>query len=126
LIYLDRRGEGQVKELQSKETKPANSPSLRDEVSSQVRKLLLAVLIILRVTITFVLAILADYLIIVAISWTFGSTINSVPFAAYLLKGIQLLSALGTALAYILFLIRSLFRDLQETRDTFSEDKDKK
>ena len=100
---------------------PANNPPLRDEVNSQARKLLLAALIIIRVTITFVLAILADYLIIIVISWTFGSTVNHVPFAAYLLEGIQLLSALGTALAYILYLIRSLFRDLQETKQTIRE-----
>jgi hypothetical protein len=111
---------------QSKEAEPINNSTLRDEVNAQVRKLLLAVLVILRVTVTFVLAILADYLIIIVISWAFGSTVNSVAFAAYLLKGIQLLSALGTALAYILYLVRSLFRDLQETRETFREDKDKK
>lgn len=114
-----------MKEQQSKEVEPASKPALKDEVNSQIRKLLLTVVIILRVTIQFVLAILADYLIILVVSWTFGSTVDSVPFAAYLLKGIQLLSALGAALAYILYLIRSLFRDLQETRDTIREDKDK-
>ncbi len=115
-----------MKEQQSKEAESKNDPPLKDEVNSQMRKLLLAGLVILRVTITFVLAILADYLIIIVINWTFGSTVSSVPFAAYLLKGIQLLSALGTALAYILYLIRSLFRDLQETKDTIRKDKDKK
>jgi hypothetical protein len=109
---------------QSKEANLVSNSRLRDEVNAQVRKLLLAMLVILRVTVTFVLAILADYLIILVIGWAFGSTVNSIPFAAYLLKGIQLLSALGTALAYILYLVRSLYRDLQETRETLREDKD--
>lgn len=115
-----------MKDQQSGEAKSAIDPPLKDEVNSQVRKLLLAVLIILRVTITFVLAILADYLIIRVITWTIGSAVNSDPFQAYLLRGIQSLSELGTALAYILYLIRSLFRDLQETRESFNEDKNKK
>ena len=114
-----------MKEQQLAEDEPINKPPLKDEINSQMRRLLLAVLVIVRVTITFTLAIFADYLIIKVISLTFGGTVNSNPFAAYLLEGIQILSALGTALAYILYLIRSLFRDLEETRDTIREVTDK-
>jgi hypothetical protein len=115
-----------VKEQQLREAKPKDEAPLKDEVNSQMRKLLLAVLVIFRVTVTFMLAIFTDYLIIKVISWTFDGAVSSNPFTAYLLEGIQILSALGTALAYILFLIRALFRDLRETRETFREEKNEK
>jgi len=73
-----------------------------------------SVLVIIRVTIIFILALLADTLIIATIKWSFGSIINQYPFAATLLEGIQLLSALGTAVAYIFYLVRSLFKDAKD------------
>ncbi len=96
-----------------------------EEVNSQMKEWALVtlspILIIVRVTIVIILAILADYLIIIVIGWSFGSIVNHNPFAAKLLEGIELLSALGTALAYILYLIRALFKDIQETEDVIKD-----
>jgi TRAP-type C4-dicarboxylate transport system permease small subunit len=110
-----------VKEQQLTGGGPANEPPLKNVIDSEARKLLSAVAVTVRVTFIFILAILADYLIIKVISWTFGNAVNSNQFAADLLEGIQLLSAIGTALAYILYLIRALFKDLKETRDEIKE-----
>jgi hypothetical protein len=68
-------------------------------------------LVIVRVTIIFIFALLADTLIIMIIAWSFSDIIHHNPFAIKLLEGIQLLSALGTAIAYIFYLINSLFKD---------------
>ncbi len=111
-------------ELREVATKP-----FPEEVKSRMKEWALSILsptlVIVRVTVVFILAILADYLIIMIISLAFGSTVNHNLFAAKLLEGIQLLSVLGTALAYILYLVRALFRDLQETRASIKGDKEK-
>jgi len=71
-------------------------------------------LVIVRVTTLFIFALLVDTLILMVIHWSFGNSITHNLFAAKLLEGIQLLSALGTAIAYILYLIRSLFKDAKQ------------
>src|SRR5947208_2809598 len=72
------------------------------------------------VIVIFILSVLADSLIIKIIIWSFGSIVSHNPFAANLLEGIQLLSALGTALAYILYLVRSLFKDAKHVMKEIS------
>ena len=71
-------------------------------------------LVIVRVTLLFLFALLAETLILIVIHWSFGNGITHTLFAAKLLEGIQLLSALGTALAYLLYLIRSLFKEAKQ------------
>ncbi len=71
-------------------------------------------LVIVRVTLIFIFALLAETLILMVIHWSFGTSITHNLFAAKLLEGIQLLSALGTALAYLLYLMRSLFEDAKQ------------
>jgi hypothetical protein len=88
---------------------------LKEWTHSTLRPLL----VIVRVTIIFIFALLADTLILAIISWTFGNTINQNPFGARLLEGIRLLSALGTAAAYIIYLLRSLFKDTKEALEEF-------
>ena len=72
--------------------------------------ILAPLLVILKVTIIFACALLADSFILIVISWAFGGIISHNSFAANILEGIQILSALGTAVAYILYLFRSLIK----------------
>jgi hypothetical protein len=92
--------------------------SFTEGVRSQIKQwtltILAPLLIILKVTIIFACALLADTFILMIISWSFGSTISHNPFAADLLEGIQILSAFGTAVAYIIYLFRSLIKDTAE------------
>ncbi len=71
-------------------------------------------LVIVRVTMLFILALLAETLILMIIHWSFGNSITHTLFAAKLLEGLQLLSALGIALAYLLYLMRSLFQEAKQ------------
>lgn len=86
-----------------------------EQAKSQVKDTALAtlspLLVIVRITIIFIFALLADTLILMIINWSFGSIVSRSRFGAKLLEGIQILSALGTAVAYILYLIRSLLKD---------------
>lgn len=91
------------------------SAVLSKEVKLLVKDWILITLIVIKVTAIFIVAILADDAVIKVIVWSFGEIINQNPFAAKLLEGVQLLSALGTAIAYIFYLIRTLFRDARET-----------
>lgn len=115
--------------LEGQRPKEVVARPFAEKVKSQMQVWILTtlspVLVIVRVTMIFILAILADNLIIIVISWSFGSIVSHTPFAAKLLEGIQLLSALGTALAYILYLFRALFKDIQETRDVVKKDREK-
>src|SRR5215467_3388534 len=71
-------------------------------------------LVIVRVTTIFLLALLAETLMIMGIHWSFGNSITHPLFATKLLEGLQLLSALGTALAYLLSLMRSLLKEANQ------------
>src|SRR6266705_142198 len=103
--------------------------SFTQGVKSQIKDWILTVLapllIIFKVTIIFTCAILADAFILMVISWSFGGTISQNPFAADLLEGIKVLSALGTFVAYIIYLSRSLIKDtaevLKEIREAVGE-----
>ncbi len=71
-------------------------------------------LVIVRVTLIFIVALLAETLILMVIHWSFGNSLTHPLFAVKLLQGLQLLAALGTALAYLLYLMRSLFKNEAE------------
>jgi tetratricopeptide (TPR) repeat protein len=71
-------------------------------------------LVIVRVTLIFLVALLAETLILMSIHWSFGKSLTHPLFAAKLLEGLQLLSALGTVIAYILYLMRSLFEEANQ------------
>ena len=79
-------------------------------------------LVIVRVTTIFLLALLAETLILMAIHWSFGNSIPHTLFAAKLLEGLQLLSALGTALAYLLYLMRSLLKEAKQVEERQPQD----
>ncbi len=83
--------------------------------------ILAPLLIIIKVTLIFTCALLADTLILTIISWSFGGTISQIQVAANLLEGIRILSALGTAVAYIIYLLRSLFKDTAEALKEFKK-----
>src|SRR5215469_5477374 len=71
-------------------------------------------LVIVRVTTIFLVALLADTLILMGMHWSFGNVITHPLFAAKLLQGLQPLSALGTVLAYLLYLMRSLLKEAKQ------------
>ena len=104
-----------IEDHQLGSTSSATEKSFSRELKVQIKEwfftTLRPLLIIVHVTVVFILALLADTLIIMIISWSFHDVVSHNLFAANLLEGIQLLSALGTAAAYILYLIRSIFKD---------------
>ena len=102
----------------SKATSTEKIESFAEVAKSRIKESALItldpVLVVVRVTIIFTLALLADTCITQLINWSFSDIVNHDPFAAKLLIGIRLLSALGTAVAYIFYLLRSLFKDGKE------------
>jgi hypothetical protein len=66
---------------------------------------------IIHITIIYVAFLLADSAVLAVINWTFGGIVKQFLFAETLLDGIKLLSALGTAAAYGLHLIYSLYQE---------------
>src|ERR1700730_14479886 len=84
---------------------------MKSQMKEWALTVLAPLLVILKVTIIFACALLADYFILIIINWSFGGIISHNSFAANILEGIQILSALGTAVAYILYLLRSLIKD---------------
>jgi hypothetical protein len=68
-------------------------------------------LFIFHITLIYIAVLLADTVIITIIGWSLGGIANQIPFASLLLEGIKLLSTLGTALAYGLHLIYTLFQE---------------
>ncbi len=115
------------KKISSKEVKLITEKSFFEKMKSETEKSVLATyksfLIIINVTLIFALVLLADNLIIWIISWSFDGIVNQLIFAAMLLKGIKLLSALGTATAYGLRLIRDTKHNI---KDAFHEENSQK
>ena|SRR5579859_1068621 len=103
------------------ETKASFVQGMKALIKDWLLTLLAPLLIILKVTIIFAGAILADTFILMLIDWSFGSTISHNPFAANLLEGIQILSQLGTLVAYIIYLLRSLVNDTAEVLKEIKE-----
>jgi hypothetical protein len=97
---------------------PNPEKSFNEAAKTQLKQwalnILAPLLIIVKVTVIFACALLADTFILTIISWSFGGTISQNQVAADLLEGIRILSALGTAIAYIIYLFRSLFMDTAE------------
>ncbi len=98
---------------------------VKSQLEEWALTLLAPLLVIVRVTIIFACALLADTFTLKVINWSFGSTVSSNDFVMKLLVGIQLLSALGIAIAYIIYLFRSLIKDtaeiLKETREIIED-----
>src|SRR5438270_13180509 len=94
---------------------------VKSQLEEWAPTLLAPLLVIVRVTLIFACALLADTFILKVINWSFGGTVSNNDFVMKLLVGIQLLSALGVAIAYIIYLFRSLIKDtaevIKETRE---------
>jgi hypothetical protein len=82
--------------------------SMKHQLNKFVLTLVQSLFMIASITSVFMIAIIADYLILTVINWTFGDTIKHNTYAALILEGIHLLSALGAAAVYALYLIKSL------------------
>lgn len=110
-----------IKATNSKKAKSKAAISFSEGAASQIKEWTLAILppllVIVRVTVIFAFALLADTLVLKIIDWSFGDIVNHNPFALTLLEGIRLLSGLGTAVAYIIYLVSSLFRDTKDALD---------
>jgi hypothetical protein len=111
----------QLKEISSR-TRISFTQAAKSQIQEGTLSALAPLLVIIRVTIIFAFALLADTFILMIINWSFGGIVSHNFFATKLLEGIQLLSALGTVVAYMIYLFRSLFKDttevLKETKET--------
>src|SRR5215469_10443692 len=97
---------------------PRTAPSFAQAVNLHLKQWgldpLQPLLVIVRVSTLFLVALLAETLMLMGMHWSFGPSMTHPLFAAKLLEGLQLLSALGTALAYLLSLMRSLLKEAKQ------------
>src|SRR5438067_2206216 len=93
----DEKTKSKPEEQHLEETFPKTAKPFTEEARFQIEESALAtlspLLVIVRVTIIFIFAILADTLIILIIRWSFDGIVSHYFFAAKLLEGIQFLSA---------------------------------
>jgi hypothetical protein len=102
------------------------SKTIKEKITSWSVATVDPLLFILHITVVYVLFLLGDTLILAVIGWSFGDIVKQQPFAEKLLEGVKLLSALGTAVAYALHLIYSLYQEGKHIAKVIREDNEKK
>ena len=78
-------------------------------------------LLIIHLTLIYIAFLRADDLVLAEISRSFGDLIDQSEFAAALLKGIKIFSALGVAVGYALHTIYTLYLQAKHVIKVFTE-----
>jgi len=78
-------------------------------------------LLVAHLTLIYIVFLIADDLVLAQIERSFGDLINQSRFTEELLKGTKVFAALGTATAYGLHIIYSLYLQARHVAEAFSE-----
>lgn len=105
----------------------ANTDLFKTAISSNTKTWTLAtykvILAVIHVTVVMIIVALADFVVIAVVSLVFGNPSSQPLLAQYIFSLLKVLSILGTALLYIIYLAYSLIGETRRVVKLLKEEK---